>query len=217
MKRPGLLLAAGVLLAADAVILATAARNRSGEAEARLQLTERELELPYRGRENTALALRLNWWGPEAGPAVRRPGWLAGEGKLRELGFDLSTNKPQSKEVYAMLALSTAAPETRSRLELVDAGRDLRVLRSRYPDRSCHAAARAVARLRPAARPGPAWSASIHTVPEAVSVPPEHMPVFEGLETRNSPDSSPRYSVTLCYGGLALPWICGARRTAPTQ
>ena len=42
MKRPGLLLAAGVLLAADAVILATAARNRSGEAEARLQLTERE-------------------------------------------------------------------------------------------------------------------------------------------------------------------------------
>jgi hypothetical protein len=67
------------------VTLAAVWANRSGEPEAVLQLTERELPLPPREAENTALALRLEWVDPE----ILRPGpgWFDRR-KLEEVGFE---------------------------------------------------------------------------------------------------------------------------------
>lgn len=81
----GAVLAAAVVVVINAATLASVARNRSGEAEAMMTLTERELSLPPRDAENTALALNLEWVDPE----ILRPGpgWFDRR-KLQEVGFD---------------------------------------------------------------------------------------------------------------------------------
>lgn len=70
-------LAAGLVLlvGVNAITLGLVAWNRSGEPEALLALSERELDRPYnwhaRGPENSGLALRLHWRvapGPERSP-----------------------------------------------------------------------------------------------------------------------------------------------------
>ena len=53
-----------LILIANAVALGGVAYNRSGEPEATLELTERELTLPYdwgRNRDNSGLSLTLDW------------------------------------------------------------------------------------------------------------------------------------------------------------
>ena len=88
-----------LLVATNGIVLAGALYNRSGEPEATLRLSQRELELPYRygfERENSGLSLEFRWRVPhlakpedaalyydEAVP------WLD-KAKLAELGFDLS-------------------------------------------------------------------------------------------------------------------------------
>ena len=103
-------LAAGIALIAitNAIALAGVARNRSGEPDSELKLTERELDPSRPGgrRENTGLAVRIRWriltedddsqefyfmglWGSG------RPVWLDAA-KMASLGFD--TTLPDTAE-----------------------------------------------------------------------------------------------------------------------
>ncbi len=89
-----------VILLTNAVALGGAFWNRSGEAESRLTLSQRELRLPYTrfDRENSGLALALNWrvavppdrnnvyWEYSSSGA---PEWLD-KAKMENLGFDMS-------------------------------------------------------------------------------------------------------------------------------
>jgi hypothetical protein len=113
------LLSAGIALiaATNAVILAGAAYNRSGEPEAELTLTQRETQIPYDWgfeRENSGLSLSLQTRMLRVLPANRAPNlyalgvyaygdpqWLDRK-KLTELGFDLSTpaNDPSGERRY---------------------------------------------------------------------------------------------------------------------
>ncbi len=116
----------GLVLAVNAVILALAAWNRSGQPTCQLTLTERELALPeVRDRENSVLFLRLL---PTSMPpeAVRRVAyWRRAElpavdllwldrAKMRELGFgereessgvaaERHSGSPQERRVLVVL------------------------------------------------------------------------------------------------------------------
>ncbi len=164
MTRKGLWIAALVVIVSNAFTLWAARANRAGEPEAVLDLTEREMRLPLREADNTAMALRLEWtdlepaWkGPGTEPA---PTWFDAA-KLASIGFD--TSLPVTREnaaryrgmaprsVYAVLendgeawrrhldGLATPeekdAASKRTRLVLIDVGTDPGALRARHPDR----------------------------------------------------------------------------------
>jgi len=103
-RRRTLLAGATLIALTNAVVLAGVAWNRSGEPEAVLRLTERELKSPGEygfQKENSGLALRLAWRLPRVSKP-NQPDHLdfgysgGGEGpwldkaKLAELGFDVS-------------------------------------------------------------------------------------------------------------------------------
>ena len=93
MRRSGLWWAAALVVASNLGALGFAALNRSGEPEAVLELTERELRLPAKQADNTALTLELVFELPRpAGPRrpLREPGWFD-RAKLQSIGFDCST------------------------------------------------------------------------------------------------------------------------------
>jgi hypothetical protein len=79
----------------------TAALNRSGEPEAALVLTERELQLPERQAENTALTLRLVFdrWRERGDAAAREAGWFD-RAKLESVGFDCRRPVTQENADY---------------------------------------------------------------------------------------------------------------------
>jgi hypothetical protein len=96
----------GIIVVANAFALAGVARNRAGDPESQLALTQREVRVinPYSRSENSGVTLRLQWcvgdsssanveYVPEMvaerGCFNRSPAWLR-EDKLRELGFDVS-------------------------------------------------------------------------------------------------------------------------------
>ena len=109
-----------ILVATNIVVLSGVASNRSGNPEAQITLSERELQLPYRVyEENSGLTLRLAWrtlgkneddnnysdW--------RSPAWFSAE-KLKELGFIIDNylsskdsvnfyKQPIPKEVFIVL------------------------------------------------------------------------------------------------------------------
>jgi len=107
MKYNTKILIAGlaIILVTNIVALGGVAYNRAGEPEALVELTERELGMPYRYRrnkENTGLGLRINCrlegtqryfygsnncWGS--------PAWLD-RAKLSELGFKLQPQRGKS-------------------------------------------------------------------------------------------------------------------------
>ena len=82
---------AGVLvLLTNLVVLLGVARNRSGEPEAVIELTERELPIAWRQDEDTGMSLTVNYgriWSLD---------WLD-RSKLEDLGFDCSA-PPNAKE-----------------------------------------------------------------------------------------------------------------------
>ena len=104
------IIAAALLVLVNVIVLTGAAYNRSGDPKASLQLTERELTLPYRyynNKENSGLALRLNWKvAPDLSNKYRyngyslsnytSPNWLK-ENKLKELGIDIEKAKLNKK------------------------------------------------------------------------------------------------------------------------
>lgn len=90
MRRIGLVLCIALFLATDAVVLLGVMRNRAGEPDAVIELTEREVELPYFTKENSGISLSLRWnvqgaWRRYYSP----PDWFD-QSKLEELGFDCS-------------------------------------------------------------------------------------------------------------------------------
>jgi hypothetical protein len=99
MKRYGLMGAIALIVLTNAVVLAGVVYNRSGEPDAVVQLTERELHWKKHygmtDKENTGLYLNLKW--NMGGFPYRYPpwkfqqehSWLNRE-KLEELGFDTS-------------------------------------------------------------------------------------------------------------------------------
>lgn len=94
MRQRGMYIAIGLLLLVNALVLAGTAYNRSGEPDARVVLTERELPTVYgfRHQENSGVALRINtnhlfYWVRRSPNDIDFP-WLD-RMKLESLGFDL--------------------------------------------------------------------------------------------------------------------------------
>jgi len=136
-RRP-LMAGIALILVVNAMALAGVAYNRSGEPESIVQLSERELRLPYAGgkrAENSGVMLNLVWRVPVETAAQEpyygyesfggSPVWLD-KAKLAALGFDVSTDKPASganfkwqrtKEVLLVLELDGVAYQ--QALELV--------------------------------------------------------------------------------------------------
>jgi hypothetical protein len=104
--KPGVPLQLAALLTivlTNAAALGGAWWNRTGEAESRLALSQRELRPPWRGadRENSGLALALSWrvavpgergdgrWRGSEFSGGGAPDWLD-KAKMERLGFDVS-------------------------------------------------------------------------------------------------------------------------------
>ena len=131
-RRRTLIAGIGLIVVVNAIALAGVAYNRSGEPVSVVQLSERELRLPYsyaspvKRTENSGVALDLQWrvsaegngrdyegYGSYGGS----PPWL-NQAKLAALGFEgLSANKSESaglkkqrtKEVLLVLELDGVA------------------------------------------------------------------------------------------------------------
>jgi hypothetical protein len=112
MRRTGLWWAAALVVASNLGAWGFAALNRSGEPEAVLELTERELRLPAKQADNTALTLALVFERPRAAGSLRlprEPGWFD-RAKLQSIGFDCSTPvTPENASRYIMPPRSTYA------------------------------------------------------------------------------------------------------------
>jgi hypothetical protein len=88
VRRAGPVLAAALVALANALALLGVARNRAGEPEAELRLSERELPLAPWSDENTGAFLQLRWQRALPGSKVDLP-WFD-RAKLESLGFDCS-------------------------------------------------------------------------------------------------------------------------------
>ena len=97
MRRQGLWWAAGIVLVSNLAAWGVAARNRAGEPEAALVLTERELRLPAKQADNTALTLTLVYEPVRQRGVLdlREAGWFD-RAKLQSIGFDC--DRPVTKE-----------------------------------------------------------------------------------------------------------------------
>lgn len=124
MKRYGMFIAIGLLVLVNAAVLAGVVYNRSGEPDATVTLTERELPLAsyygYSDRENTGLSLRLDWSKNSAWfhgfyfgePRNNRQAEWFNKEKLEAIGFDckLPLDAPGAEVHYRkMLPIKTYA------------------------------------------------------------------------------------------------------------
>ncbi|MGH7164244.1 MAG: DUF4824 family protein [Nitrospiraceae bacterium] len=101
--------AMALMVATNAVVLGGVVYNRSGEPEATVTLTEREIPLAYAIEENSGLELHLDWRLYRRGssfPWDPRPGWFHRE-KLEAVGYDCS--RPLT-DPSARLAYEKALP-----------------------------------------------------------------------------------------------------------
>jgi hypothetical protein len=213
VTRKGLWIAATVVIVSNAFTLWAARANRAGEPEAVLELTERELRLPAREADNTAMTLQLEWTDLQPRyPAEAVPTWFD-QAKLASIGFD--TSLPVTREnaaryrgmapraVYAVLEhdgeawrryveglpsqqdKDTASGQTR--LVLIDVGTDPSALRAKHPDRRRTAVVPATAGIvfvQP--RSGePFLKGHVNTVfPLELNVPKALRPALESLAPR---------------------------------
>jgi hypothetical protein len=103
-----LIVGLAIIIVTNVVALAVVAYNRSGQPEAMIELTERELAMPYRYgmfKENTGLGLRIkcrlegdSYYG--YGNCNGIPKWFNRE-KLVELGFKLQPLQDKGAGRYA--------------------------------------------------------------------------------------------------------------------
>jgi hypothetical protein len=165
MRRRGPILAAAVVVVANAVALWGVAHNRTGEPEAELVLTERELKVAPWSDESTGAFLRLEWQRSLPGS---KPGWpWFDRAKLEALGFDCSRWEREARVRYGRMvarrayvvleydgpawtrwleAREAGSEETppgssrisASRLVPIDVGQDPGELRRLHPERSRH-------------------------------------------------------------------------------
>jgi hypothetical protein len=111
-KHASLAAAVAIVLLANAFALVHAARNRSGEVQADITLTDRELNY-YRDYEDSGVALTLRWidpsqtYAPVATPEdIAANTWL-NQTNLRELGFDCSV-APSDTNAYTFYSQQSA-------------------------------------------------------------------------------------------------------------
>jgi hypothetical protein len=126
-RRHTLIAGLALILLTNAVALLGVHRNRSGEPESMLKLTQRELQQPYgwgMSRENSGVSLRINWRVPSAernwnySYSGGNPAWLD-QAKMASLGFDVVpanmqgdyrwSSRQLSKEVLLVLELDGPA------------------------------------------------------------------------------------------------------------
>ena len=124
MKRSLSYAALGVLVVSNTFVLINAARNRAGEPESEMELTERELRYYPSGSDDSSITLLLQWQNPA--PEYRYAQVPVTEerffdrAKLEEIGFDLSVapnakeadrfyRHQRSREVYVALEYDGAA------------------------------------------------------------------------------------------------------------
>lgn len=105
-RARALLVGLALIVGTNAVVLAGVAYNRSGEPEAVLQLTERELRFRFWNwpeHENSSIDLHLSWRIPRAseqdsyGIWYQDLHWLQ-PAQLQELGFDVSGNMESDRD-----------------------------------------------------------------------------------------------------------------------
>ncbi|MDX5373933.1 MAG: DUF4824 family protein [Pseudomonadaceae bacterium] len=125
--RHGLLAGLALILLSNAVALGGAWYNRQGEAESRLQLSERELWRSHDGprRENSGLSLYLDWRtprDPEDGQRYSRQS--LDEATLLQLGFAPHAGSEQHwrqpRERQALIVLELDGPAYRTELGVVE-------------------------------------------------------------------------------------------------
>jgi hypothetical protein len=111
MRQASLLGAVAIVLLSNTIALIHAVRNRSGQPDAQIILTERELNY-YPKADDTGVALNLTWIDPGAiaSYATQEDSesriWL-NKTKLEELGFDCSM-APSEPNAYSFYALQAA-------------------------------------------------------------------------------------------------------------
>ena len=247
MRRVLVLTAAAVVLAANAWTLIAARCNRGGPSRGTMELTERELRLVQVPWESTATLLEVRWDVLSEPPRYRGPpAWLDAT-KLAELGFDCTVpvSSPNAKEhytsmpatlVYLVLEYEGEAwrqarrdRKPKTRLFVVDAGRDARRLRDRYADAKIYVVVRGVVRLSYQKRGFPdgtplatprlqGWIESI--LPSQIFVPQPFSRRLEGFRHRGPPapeppEGEPRFAVTVSWGSNYEPWVHGVRPLTP--
>ena len=244
MRRYGPWLAAALVVLSNLAAWRAAALNRSGEPEAMLTLTERELRLPAKQAENTALTLSIEFGPPrQAGADVDAPGWFD-SAKLEAVGFDCSrpltaenaeyyrTRPPRA--AYAALEyegalwreqLAPLDPLLDSHLLPIDVDDDPAALRARHPDTRAVAVMAATVALRYVAKKGhpPFLMGRVTSVlPPEIHVPREWRGVLEGLQSEAGPGAwpppqhEPRFRVTVSWGKRLEPWITDVQLLTPT-
>ncbi len=227
MKNRSLAAAAVVVVVANGFALLHAARNRMGQFDATITLTEHELRTVHTD-DDSGVSLILNYQDPNRTWSVetlRQEGWL-NRAKLSTLGFDCSVN-PSDKRAHgfydrqvpriSFVAVEYNGPAYRatamqgsplSRLVAIDAATDAAQLRARYPDR--HSTLILPAAIRISFReavPSKGWEAqivgSIDNVPRSIHVP---RPLSSKL--RSFPIANPvPYRVNLTFGSVLDPWV----------
>ena len=109
MKHAGLLAAAAVVLLANAFALIHAAINRSGQPEAEIVLTERELNY-FPSADDSGVTLNLRWvdlspayYSSALNPEDLEARTLLNQAKLEALGFDcrVAPSDPKAATFYS--------------------------------------------------------------------------------------------------------------------
>ena len=213
MRRTLVVLAAVVVAGTNGWILVSAWGNRSEARGGAIQLTERELRLPFAMGESTVLWLELEWDSLSVSPDHRRmPKWLDAA-KLQQLGFDcqVALTDPGAGRHYRSLRAAMVyfvfefegdawkeAPADRkrqTRLFVVDAGRVPERLRETYSDSTRYVVMRGLVSVVFQSRGSdgkpltePRLSGRIGTVfPEQIFVSRPHVELLADLRERLGP------------------------------
>lgn len=179
-RAPLLAAAAAAAFAAPLLVLVASERNRGGEPEAEVVLTEREARLVPLGEGRRWAALQLDWNRYRQFDR-KEAGWFGRE-KLAELGFDtrLRPDDPKASAFYGwqparevFVALEYDGPDakqadaespadrvSRSRLYPVDASRDAAALRARHSERHRVLVVRAIVSIECAGK----WDSKTRTL-----------------------------------------------------
>jgi len=236
MRRGGLLVAAAVIVFANGVVLMEVARNRAAGPVETIQLTERELPLDSRGKEDTGVEVHLNW--RRFSLVEDDLSWLD-QAKLEELGFDYTRalrdprHPPLPRPAFVALEYDGPAWEQWlksaqqdsvarggtlqtgliSRLVPIDLAKTPEPLLQKYQGRGKYLIVRGVVQLS-------AWTFQAGGAPKPLRLQPNisellpgsiHVPrplsdVLGNLSIA-TPAAGPRYNLTLAYGRSFEPWI----------
>jgi hypothetical protein len=212
MKNASLLACGAVVLAANGLALLHAARNRSGQPDAEITLTERDVSF-LRNEDDSGVTLLLNIRGLPNFRPYGRPlpaqDWVD-RARLISLGFDCSVEpgEKRAREFYerqvprsAFMAIE-AQPDG---LAAIDAAADAGELRVRHPDRNAVVIQPAVIRIqfRDDGKQ-PRIAGYFDSVYRPIHIPQPFSETLRGLR-----GAHPAYRVNLKFGSLLDPWVTG--------